>query len=302
MPLMLVLLTTAIALVIAMVSLALAGWWFERWDVSRRVRGKDGLVPGAEPFELDADGEEGLLLLHGFGDTPQTLRSLGAHLHGQGYGVTAPLLPGHGRSVRQFGSSNLADWLEEAQVALGALRRRYPRVGIVGLSMGGALGVVLAASHSDIRAMVLIAPYLSVPERVRRMVRWRHIVGRLLPYFPALGSGSIHDAAARAENLAYGALNVRVLAELVATVDRAVAASADVNIPVLVLQSRQDNRIPAEAAQRAFDRLGTTNKELKWFEGCGHILTVDYQRDRVAAETADFLQRWMSNSRMEVTG
>ena len=299
---MVVALTVAIATGVAIVSRALAAWGFERWDLSRHIRGEGGVVTGAEPFELEGESDTGVLLLHGFGDTPQTLRGLAAHLHARGHGIVAPLLPGHGRTVKEFGSSSSADWLAEVEARLAELRLQYSRVGVVGLSMGGALGVVLAASHPDIRAIVLIAPYLSVPTTVRRLVRWRPLIGRLLPYFPAFGARSIHDVTARAKNLAYGALNVRVLSELVKLVDRAAEAAPRVAIPVLTLQSREDNRIPIAAAQRAFDRIGSRHKELKWLEGCGHVLTVDYRRDDVAAATADFLERWMSSVRVGVSG
>src|SRR4030095_8905948 len=82
-----------------------------RMRASRRARdavsarltlGPDGVVAGASPIDLPADGRNGLLLLHGFGDTPQTLQYLAAHVHAQGWGVRVPLLPGHGRTLDEF--------------------------------------------------------------------------------------------------------------------------------------------------------------------------------------------------------
>jgi alpha-beta hydrolase superfamily lysophospholipase len=65
----------------------------EQLSSQRLPVGPDGIIPGAEGFSLQ--GSSGaVLLVHGFGDTPQTLRELGAVLHADGWTVLAPLLPG----------------------------------------------------------------------------------------------------------------------------------------------------------------------------------------------------------------
>ena len=43
------------------------------------------------------------------------------------------------------------------------MRARHDSVFVVGLSMGGALSVLVAAEQNEIPALVLIAPYLGMP-------------------------------------------------------------------------------------------------------------------------------------------
>ena len=64
---------------------------------SERTRrlGPDGVVIGGEGFVLSRGGAPAILLIHGAGDTPQTLRYLASALHTQGFHVAVPLLPGH---------------------------------------------------------------------------------------------------------------------------------------------------------------------------------------------------------------
>ena len=57
------------------------------------------------------------------------------------------------------------------------------------------------------------------------------------------------------------------------------------------MQSREDNRIPPEAASRAFAMVGAPVKEMVWLEGCGHVVTVDYGRERVFEQVAAWLDR-----------
>ena len=79
--------------------------------VERRLRpGQDGVIPGAGPIRLDRPGgAHAVLLVHGFGDTPQTLGYLARDLHARGYTVRAPLLPGHGRTLRAFAASRATE-------------------------------------------------------------------------------------------------------------------------------------------------------------------------------------------------
>src|SRR5436309_12471118 len=93
---------------------------------------------GAETIDLQEEGSHGVLLLHGFGDTPQTLSLLARRLARSGYGVFAPLLPGHGRNMRAFRRSRAAEWIDAARQSLARMRTRYDTISVLGLSMGGA--------------------------------------------------------------------------------------------------------------------------------------------------------------------
>src|SRR5215213_10464448 len=105
---------------------------------ARLTLGADGIVAGAATIDLPRDGDRAVLMLHGFGDTPQTLEYLAAFVHAQGWAVRAPLLPGHGRSLHEFAASRAEDWISFARAELTALRARYDTIAAVGLSMGGS--------------------------------------------------------------------------------------------------------------------------------------------------------------------
>ena len=53
------------------------------------------VLPGAEPYAHDG-GDIGVLLVHGYTSTPQSMRGWAEHLAGAGYTVRLPRLPGHG--------------------------------------------------------------------------------------------------------------------------------------------------------------------------------------------------------------
>ena len=263
---------------------------------ARLTPGPDGIVAGASSIDLPADGRHGLLLLHGFGDTPQTLGYLADHMHALGWGVRAPLLPGHGRTLDAFATSRADQWVDYAREELAKLREQYESVAIVGLSMGGALATILAGDTRDIRALVLLAPYLSMPTRLRRAAAVHRALGVLFPFLRGGGDRSIRDPNEAVRNLAYGFATPRLVFELRRVVDRARAAAPAVSAPTLVVQSRQDNRIPPDAAERAFSLFRVDDRRLLWTEGNGHIITVDYGRQAVFAAVADWLETHVKRS------
>src|SRR5258706_15476562 len=131
--------------------------------VRRREPDTAAVLKGAETIDLREEGSHGGLLLHGFGDTPQTLALLARRLKKSGYSVFVPLLPGHGRNMEAFTRSRADECIAAARISLLELRSRSDGVSVAGLSIGGALAVLLAADTRDIAALVLIAPYLGMP-------------------------------------------------------------------------------------------------------------------------------------------
>src|SRR5258705_7251048 len=186
--------------------------------VERRPPASDGIVPGAEGFTLPASGERALLLLHGSGDTPQTLRSLGVGLHREGFTVRAPLLPGHGRGLRDFASATADDYAHAARAELEGLLAQFRWVGVIGLSMGGALGARLAAECREVRVLVLLAPYLTPPPSVALVGRMAPVWSLFVPYVAGRGGdASVHDPVARAASFAYGVFPPSAVRALCAT-------------------------------------------------------------------------------------
>ena len=207
-----------IAIVIVSASLLLARAWHSiAWrrvrQGQRALRGftPDGIVAGAEGFLLRGGNGRGVLLLHGSGDTPQSLRYLAERLHDAGFTVHVPLLPGHGRDVGRFASVTERAYAAAADAGLVTILRETDRVAVGGLSMGGALAARLAADRAEARALVLLAPYLEAPSLVRRAARLSRFWGLAVPFVEGRDDRSIHDQAAASKGLAYGVFSPAAL-------------------------------------------------------------------------------------------
>lgn len=203
--------------------------------------------------------------------------------------MRVPLLPGHGESVAALDRTPYTAWVNAAREELAALRTRYRWVALGGLSMGGALAVILASELPDLSALVLMAPYLGMPLVLRAAASCARLWSDRVGPVAAVSLRSVRDPLERDKNLAYGAVTGRALHELWRVMRAARRALPKVTAPTLLIQSLEDNRIRPGVARRAFARLGATEKRLVFTEGAGHILTVDYGRERVFEEIRAWL-------------
>jgi carboxylesterase len=258
--------------------------------IDRRDADAAAVRKGAETIDLQEEGSHGVLLLHGFGDTPQTLSLLARRLHKAGYSVLVPLLPGHGRTMDAFTRSRADEWINAARSSFFEMRDRSNGISLAGLSMGGALAVLVAAEARDVSALVLIAPYLGMPRALHLAAATHWVWGSLAGELNGRSPRSIHDPIEREKNLAYGAVTARALHELSKVMTRARKALPQVTAPTLIVQSREDPRISTDIAESALEELGAKEKELVWTEGAGHIITVDYGRERVFGEVEKWLR------------
>lgn len=278
---------------------AAAIWWVVRALVAgRRERAftrahpldANGIIIGAESVRLDGTRPGAVLLLHGYNDSPQSMQLMAAALNARGWTVRVPLLPGHGRRLQDWAPARAMDWEDAARAELAALRVTHADVAVGGLSMGGALAFILAAEQPDVRAVIGFAPYLhaSLPVEMLRLIAPVASIGA--KYFAGGGLRSVHDPVAAEAMIAYRVSTPRLVVELEKVVMHARKLLPLVRQPVLVVQSREDNRIPAASAAAAFAMIGSSEKTLHWTTGNGHVVTVDYGHERIEQLVADWLE------------
>jgi carboxylesterase len=262
----------------------------ERNFVRDNPQNSDGIMIGAEPIHLAGTRRGAVLLLHGFNDSPQSMHYIAAALHARGWTVHVPLLPGHGRGLQDWAATRADAWESAARSELAALQAEHADVAVGGLSMGGALAFILAAEQPAVRAVVGFAPYLhaSLPVELLHFIAPVASIGAV--YLAAGGSRSVHDPVEANAMIAYRVSTPRLIVELEKIVRLARRLLPSVRQPVLVVQSREDNRIPALSAAGAFEMIGSSDKTLHWTNGNGHVVTVDYGHEEIERSVCDWLE------------
>jgi carboxylesterase len=106
--------------------------------------------------------------------------------------------------------------------------------------------------------------------------------------FPKHGS-DIADAAVRATHPGYRQVPLRALLNLLMLQRVALREAARVTQPALVIHAIHDHTCPIAAARALYMRLGSHDKRLVVLEESFHVVTVDRERERVAAEVRRFI-------------
>jgi carboxylesterase len=262
----------------------------ERTFVATHVFGADGVLVGAESVTLAGTRRGAVLLLHGYNDSPQSLHFVAAALHAHGWTVRVPLLPGHGRQLQDWAATGAADWERAARGELAALQGLHEEVAVGGLSMGGALAFMLAAEQPSVRAVIGFAPYLHASLSVEVLQFIAPLASFGAKYFASGGAASVHDPVASEEMIAYRCSTPHLAVELEKIVRITRKGLARVRQPVLVVQSLEDNRIPAASAAASFAMIGSDDKTLHWTTGNGHVVTVDYGHEAIERVVTEWLE------------
>lgn len=247
------------------------------------------------PFDLVGDDDVGVVLVHGFTGTPHEVRYLGDQLARAGYTVRAPLLPGHGTTLHDLDRTTWEDWTEHVERAVDALRVRCRRVAVVGQSLGGLIALHLASHRRDLAAVGSLAAPLWLEGLSERVSRWT-TTGPLtrIRTLPKLGGADVRDRRARADNPSYPAIPTRALGQLLAFMKLAHAALPEITQPVLVLHARQDHTAPVACAPRIAEL--TRARRIRILPRSYHLISVDVERDIVAAEVTAFLREHASTA------
>ena len=99
------------------------------------------------------------------------------------------------------------------------------------------------------------------------------------------------DKDAYQQHVAYPRNPVRSGLELRYVIEEMHKALPKIGVPVLLIHSRDDGYVFKDSMERIYQSLGTTDKQMLWVEGGGHVMTEEPTRERVFKAAADFIQR-----------
>ncbi len=251
-------------------------------------------MPGdPAPFDFDG-GKNGVLCIHGFTGTPFEMRFLGEQLNQRGLTVVGPALAGHCTSPEELDETGWRDWYAGVEREFDALRRRCDRVAVVGLSLGGALTLHLARHRGDdIAAIAALAAPMWLPRLGRAIAKLYEFtpLGRLMPAIPKFGASSdIRDPVMKKNSPSYPVMPGRAIVELDRFIRLVRSEVHLIETPALVMHARQDHSVPFACSTELARRLGSRTVRRQSLHGSFHVITVDIERDLVAAEVGTFFE------------
>jgi carboxylesterase len=245
------------------------------------------IIPGAEPWSHEGDGQHGAVVVHGFTGNPASMRGVADALAAAGFHIEMPRLPGHGTVVDDMLPTRWADWVAEAEAAYQRLAQRATHIVVVGLSMGGALTLRLGADHPETAGLVCINP-VAQPQPVEITDMLRDLAAGGTTVLPGIGS-DIADP--DATEIAYEGTPVEPLRSLL--VDGMEPLSREypgIHIPLLLLNSPQDHVVEPTQSEYLVEHYGGPVERIS-LERSYHVATQDYDKELIFTKTVEFASR-----------
>lgn len=236
-----------------------------------------------QPFTFEG-GERAVLLLHGFTGHTADVRMIGRYLEKKGYTSHAPIYRGHGAPPEELIQSNPDQWWEDVQTALNHLKELgYEKIAVAGLSLGGVLGLKLAYSEPIVGVIPMCAPMFF--DNTTQLTKGFRAFAKEYKQLEQKDEDTIDkelDELVDASEHMFSELG-----ELIKDVNHHVD---HIYAPTFVVQARKDQMINTESANYIYQNVEADEKDLKWYENSGHVITLDKEKEQLHEDIYQFLE------------
>ncbi len=218
--------------------------------------------------------DRALLLLHGFSSSSAVFRYLIPQLKTYD-AIVCPTLPGHADSIDAFAQTKSADWLSYASDVCQELFKKYKKIDVLGLSLGGLLACKLNEQF-DFHHLFLLAPALKLSMNVKATLRLAQLLQRV-------GFKELRGAAGNLLNqeykeISYKKIPLTTIIEMLRFVDEHSWKAP--RCPVDLFLGTQDKVVSSVQVEKLF--ASTPNVTVHWLQNSAHVLALDNDLDQIA--------------------
>jgi carboxylesterase len=247
------------------------------------------IIQGTESIFLPG-GEKAVLLLHGGGGTPIELKEMAYFLAGKNISVFVPLLPHQGRTYNDLGEVDDEESYNVSLFYLKTLKNNYNQVYVGGLSTGGSLALKLGENENISGIISLASPITYginfLGDSTLSLFR---IANLITPNLRRIEYGLAKNESVAGVLPSFDRLPVSLLIQGELLKKETKNNLQNIDEPILILQSNWDNRVAPSSARYIFDHVSSKDKTLIYLNNSGHVMTLDYDKQIVFEETANFI-------------
>jgi acylglycerol lipase len=247
-----------------------------------------------------------LMIVHGLGEHSGRYLNVVNHFVPMGFAVYGMDHPGHGKS---HGTRKYVDRFEDFIINVKAYfdriqgRQAGKPIFLVGHSMGGLVSAVYLLDHqAGLKGAILSGPSVKIPGNVSPVTV---LIGKMLDVImPRLGllktapEGVSRDpAVVRAymdDPLVYkGKTTVRLAIEMANAMQRVSSEAKKITLPILILQGGADWIVDPAGSRMLYDSVGSTDKELKIYDGLYHEVYNEPEHPQVLRDVEQWIEARM---------
>ncbi len=241
-----------------------------------------------------------LLIAHGLAEHSGRYMNIVDYFVPRGYAGYGLDHFGHGKSsgtrvyVRRF-----EDYTDTLQIYLDRIRPNKP-VFLIGHSMGGLIGAIYLLEHqAGLTGAVLSGPAVKVPDKITPAVVFvGKVLSALMPKFGLLGleaegvcrDPAVVNAYVNDPLVHRGKTTARLAAEMLKAMRRISTQAGKITLPIMIVQGGSDRLVDPAGARMLYDRISSTPKEIRIYEGFYHEVFNEPERERVLTDVEGWME------------
>ena len=233
--------------------------------------------PGNERFVV-GNGDIGVILTHGLAASPYEVKGLAEYLAERNITVYAVRLAGHGTSVEDLDTKTWFNWYDDFNDAYLVAKENKTKIFAGGMSLGANLALLLAA-HNDVDGIIALAPSLMLKDGA---VNYAWIIKYFMKHRK-------RDIPQDRKQYYYSSFSVSGIDETLKLGKIVRNGLNRVNEPILIMQYTNDTRVEPESSQVVYDDVNSTEKELYWVNGTGHVFLLDEGKEKYFEKIYQFI-------------
>ena len=205
-------------------------------------------------------------------------------------------LSGHATRPKDMVRSRWTDWTASVEDGYNLLRGAVDEIYFVGLSMGGALSLLMS-TRLDVKGIVTIsAPYQLTAQYPAWQIKLYSYFRTYLPKSKGEPGAGWFDMEAYKGHISYPLNPIRSAAELKLLLDKMQTALPKITAPALLIHSKDDAYVLPENMEKIYAGLANASDKTKLLvTGSGHVVTRDAARHQVFEAARNFIQRIEEN-------
>ncbi|MBM7583163.1 carboxylesterase [Caldicoprobacter guelmensis] len=224
------------------------------------------------------NGRVGCFILHGINGDQFGVETLCSYLEEQGYSTYRCGIGIKVESVRLFNVDAYLEWLYRAERDFKDFCKQYDYVVVIGISVGGLIGILLAERYMVDALITINTPiYLSDAKRFLDTVCREGVKGG---------------------NSYFNRIIVLALCRLVGfnrLLNQVKRVLYRLRCPLLVIQGKKDDIVDWKSASYIYDSFLGQNKEIQYFPKSGHFIFLDCESPLVFIRMHQFIQKSVEN-------
>lgn len=239
-------------------------------------------IVAPKPFTYRG-GKKAVLLLHGFTGSTVDVRMLGKYLQQRGYTCHAPLYKGHGMGPNKLIQTGPNDWWQDVLDGYNYLQAEgFQEIAVAGISLGGVFSLKVGA-ELPVKGIVSMCAPMQAKDTDELYMRVRNYA-KGYKQFEGKDEEQIIAEMKEFEQIPmYSLTNLQQL--IVDTSEKLDFITS----PIFILQGALDDSLYKESAHIIYQNVNTEEKQLKWYEQSGHIITLGKEREKVYEDIYQFL-------------